>query len=208
MATLTDGDILQFVMHYNYQGQRLLNTWHYKVQQFEVTEVPYEDYCAEIFADLIGAGEFVERLVAELADSCTLVKMTLQKVYPTRLRAIVSTIDEPGTAAGTGSTVNQAAVITKYAEISARYAVGSWHQGGLPASAYTSSGLVSGEVLDDLVEALDMLLNIDPPAGYPGTDLVSILWNSLLPGRITPISGITPQTTARVMRRRTVGLGI
>jgi hypothetical protein len=100
-----------------------------------------------------------------------------------------------------------AAVITKRTAFAGRWAVGSFHLGGLPQNAYvngtleptfkTSVGLVAAQLLEDITIAIvggvyEPVI-VHPVAAHDGSTVL----------RETDV-----QDTLRVMRRRTVGLGI
>lgn len=205
---LTDGDILLYTLRALYQGQTILNTWHLKVTQFTPHPVDYEDAANSIMDELDGVGVLTDQLEALVVNTYQFIDHRIQRVYPTRNRAIVKTLGTFGTVATAGSTVNQAAVITKYGNVAGRFAVGSWHQAGLPLASYTSTGTITTETRAALTEAVQELTAIGDLEIDAETSINPILWSSKVPARVTPITEIVAQATARVMRRRTVGLGI
>lgn len=166
------------------------------------------NYCTEVLQNMIGDGDFVDAIAACTVENYQMDYMTLQKIDPTRLRAVRQDINAPGTLANPGATVNQAAVVTKHGEEAARWSIGSWHQAGLPASAYGPTGTIDPAILGALEDALEILDTAGAAAEVPGTNLQSVLFNPANPTRVTAVVGMFPQSTARVMRRRTVGLGI
>jgi len=205
---LTDGDILLYTLVCEYQGQRILNTWHLKVTQFTPDNIDYEDAATAILTELSGLGDLIDQLEAITVNAYNYVEHRIQRVWPTRNRTVVQLLGTSGTLLGTGSTVNQAAVVTKYGNVATRYGIGSWHQCGLPASYYTTTGRIDPSAVTALTAAVAMLTAIGDIEGFAGTEASPVLWSHLVPARVTPIQQVVGQSTARVMRRRTVGVGI
>lgn len=206
---LTDGDILLYTLRYTYQAQTMLNTWLYRVSQFTPELIDYEDACDAWLIELESPGDFIEQLTPLLFSTCRMVDHRLQRIHPSRNRAYVRTLGINGTNGATvGATVNQAAVVTKYGNVAGRFAVGSWHQGGLPQNVLDDTGKVTTAYQTDIGTAVGKLLVLGGNTAFPATSATPILWNKAVPTRVTPITQVVPQATARVMRRRTVGLGI
>jgi len=205
---LTDGDILQYTLNCRYQGQVILNTWNFRVTQFVPDLVDYEDFCMEVLTDLRAPGTLIDDLEALTVPEYSFVDHRLQRVYPSRNRAVIDTLTTIGTLGETGCTVNQAAVVTKQGNVAGRFAIGSWHQTGLAQNAFEATGNIALATRTALAAALSPLASVINPDGFAGTTLSPILWGRAVPLRQTPIAQLTAQISARVMRRRTVGLGI
>ena len=207
-SPITDGDILQFSTRATYQGQRIINTWLFQVDQFEVDDLDYEDFCNAALLDMKITDGFLDRVRNVSNLGMTYEEIRLQKIYPIRERAVVNAEALVGLVTGAGAPANVAAVITKQGDGSGRWAQGSWHQSAVPATFLLATGLLNPDYLEDLRDALLELLNIGSPTGFDGSTLQSVLWNKTVPARATPITALVQQNTSRVMRRRTVGLGI
>lgn len=205
---LIDGDILQYTLRCTYQQQVCLNTWNLKVSQFEAELIDYEDACNAILLELAGLGDLIDQLEALTVTGYSFIDHRIQRVYPVRNRQVINQLSTTGSVATTGSQVNQAAVITKYGNVAGRFAIGSWHQAGLPTAAFNSVGRVEEATQTALKAAVDMLTAVGDIEGFVGTSATPVLWSPLVPARVTPIVETVPQFTSRVMRRRTVGLGI
>ena len=205
---LVDGDILLYTLRCLYQQQTVLNTWHFKVTQFTPEPIDYEDAANAILQELEQPGDFIDQLEAITVTGYSFIDHRIQRVYPTRNRQVIQTLSTTGSVATTGSQVNQAAVITKYGNVAGRFAIGSWHQAGLPTAAFSSFGRVEEVTQSALKAAVDMLTVVGDIEGFAGTVANPVLWSPTVPTRVTPIVETVPQFTSRVMRRRTVGLGI
>ena len=209
MATeLIDGDIIQYTLRARYMGQTILNTWMFRVTQFEPAGVDYEDSLEAVMMGFNEPAGLIEDLQALTVNTYSFIEHRMQRVYPTRNRAVTIGISEAGGLSPPGVQVNTAAVVTKLGNTAGRFAVGSWHQTGFPATDFLQTGLVETTIKEALVLALEPLANVILVPGFTGTSLQPILWSYKVPARVTPIQDIVGQDTVRVMRRRTVGLGI
>ena len=208
MPNLPNNAVLLYTIRYSQAGQTFLNTAHFKYTD-NITGV--DDYATYANA-ILDRFELAANIIADLADlmhpSITIVDHRIQQVHPVRLAPIIHTLGVPGLATGTALPTNTAAVVTKRSEFATRWGIGSWHQPGLPSSALTSAGVMATTWLDDLELALAGPLTVAFVPTAMNGEVNGVLWNITTPLRFTDVNSIQAQSTPRVMRRRTVGLGI
>jgi hypothetical protein len=166
------------------------------------------DYRAEMTALLASinlAGQINARMIAAASSGWTLTRVSAQPIYPTRLKAVFLDIGTVGAKSGTQAPSNVAATVTKTTDLATRYGVGSWHQGGLIASDVQGGSIAAGLRVE--LAALGSELSDVVDGTNPGT-FVPVIWNLITPVRRTDIQGYIVQDTSRVMRRRTLRLGV
>lgn len=172
----------------------------------------------KLFADSGTDGSVTKEMRDMMSDEVNMNLITVQIVYPVRYRLsqIVTTL--PGLIAEPCNAQNVQATFTKLGDLGNRHNVGAWHQGGLPESSYVAGLLSAGAsgALTNLANAFlaqqtyvvagssttfgPVILNKTP---IPDTDPVKYQ----ISGR-TGVSAVVPRDTIRVMRRRTLRVGI
>jgi hypothetical protein len=208
MPDLVQNDVLQYSIRYLQEGQTFLNTWTFRYNDDITGTDDYVAMCNQFMADLESPTAFLDVLRGQLHTSCTIYDHRMQLIYPSRLTAVVRSYDLPGTVTGAALPTNTAAVLTKRSINATRWGIGSWHQPGLPASALTSAGVMNAAYMTALDGNVSTSLfgNITP-TGANGS-LEAVIWGKAVPLRFSVITSVEPQPTPRVMRRRTVGVGI
>lgn len=208
MPDVAVGDVMQATIGYKAAGQQLLMVRHYVCANLPVTP----DYVAQLdlFVGELGIGGNVN-LVGALADclhaDAEITFIQVQQVGPIRRFYRRSAVSAFGTFAGDEYfPPNTSAVITLQPNNPGRGRSGSVHVGGLSTLAGTNEGLLSADlnvVLEALAETVLRGVGGVAPANY---------WKPVMyqPDEETTnaIVGFALQPTLRVMRRRTVGLGI
>lgn len=200
---LVDQSVILTTFQYSQNSQELLNTFHHNFT-LAGGRPDYHTAMDEWLSGLAVANGWVDDILACMHASCTLLAVYAQPIWPTRLTKIQRVINSPGTRGGTALPQNCDAVIDKLSDIGARYGRGSWHQPGLIASDVSN-----GNIQPAIITLLDDLrINFRTSFTLPGGgDLDPILWSPKVPGRKTGITMTRVQLEARVMRRRTVGVG-
>jgi len=207
---LDSGQIILFTAEGRCNGQKIMFTHHYFVEQ--VTGVIEMQEGLEEFIDLrmsdAGADIFQTDYLNCLPDNYALERFTAQCVYPVRSRKFIREIADAGNIANDALTPNLAAVIELWTELAGRSQVSCKHIGPLAQSVgwYVDGvlhndykvllGLLKDVLTDDVTIAarwsfLPCIFHRDPDA-EPYFDYI-------IAGQV--------QETVRTMRRRTVGLG-
>lgn len=205
---LAVGDVIALTYKSTYQSQQIRYVLHWRVTVPGTSTTPEADLDA-MAANFINAG------VNTLLDSLLNVHVAgfvfnsaeAQRVSPTRTISMESATDSPGTVVGTESPANTAVVITKRTLTAGRRGIGSLHLSGFDSTSQTNGILVapllalyqtvSTEVLNArTVTAVGM--SIEPGLFNPGMG----------PSFFSRLFDTNVQDTIRVMRRRTVRVGI
>jgi hypothetical protein len=190
-------------------SQVLLTILHYRVSVVAGTSDTIQEQVNFLNAiNATGANSLVNPYLAAVSNQYTMDEITAQFVAATRLRRSTQVVGTAGSLAGNVNAQNVAAVITKRTAFGGRKQLGSVHLGGLPDSSFVL-GMVSAAQLA-LMTTLATALNqtVTPVVG--AGSYVPVLWhrNDAVQPSSDRVTDHTPQTTLRVMRRRTVGLGI
>jgi len=205
------GDVYLVTAFGTWNGNRVMLTHHYKVLGFN-PGTSDNDIRASILSavrDGVGGGDVLETpYLACLPDSYTLNWWQVQKVYPERLAYDRASREVVGTNVEAANTMNLAGVITLRGEAANRASISNKHIGPIPD---TNAVIGAGELQAAYRALLTTLANalvstiIDIPLGFSAAPCT--FHSGPVPGSNELKVGAA-QLTARVMRRRTVGLGI
>ena len=214
MAGLNVGDIILTTVNMLMNGQKLANTFPYRVTQDSANVDPVAA-CISWSGDwTIGAVSPFTAIVACLPPEVSITTVTTQKIQPVRFAAGVSNYNQPGTNEFNSSTSNTGATITRKCQQAGRKFVGFVQLPGL-AQENVDNGLVTNAYLALMSTVASRMLNVFSSGsdgllrGEPG--IIHRKWNPTTEkweyDGFTKIWQTIPQRSARVMRRRTVGVG-
>lgn len=189
-------------------GQTTMSVMHYRVAAQAPAGVSVQAEMAQL-ADIFNddtVGELKGLYRAVCPNAYTMTQVSVQPVYPLRYRKTVRATNSAGIG-GDSTTANVQAAITLTTDFAGRNQIGGIHP-PCPTS------MASGGILDgDYVNALgDLGQSLITPVSNVGLEssYQLVIWHRGIqpPLSYTGVTGYIPQTEARVMRRRTVGLGI
>lgn len=206
MYPLLINDIIQYTLEYNVLNQVCLNVLNYRVLELVAPVNDGNDALFEMLAELEGPGGIVNAVPPAIASNVTLVRHSAQKVRPTRFVRVSQLLNLPGTFPGNCTAPNVAAVITKKPIQSKRGLLGSVHVPGLSQEAY-----LGGTITPALIGSLDTLalrIRTVQVLAVTGVTLEPVLLSAATAFAPKPVASVEIQSTLRVMRRRTVGVGI
>lgn len=213
------GDIFECKLFYDVNGQTNINVLHYTLGTYLNGSFTDEELQQEFLAVLNAAGNGAWRgEMSKLTGPSTKIRrLTVQKIYPQRIRAAEATNVTDGTAPFDATTANVGVTITKKGRLANRHNIGSIHLGGVPHTWY-EQGKITNDELPLYQDFIDNFLIEEWTFGANEAVMVpSILNKTRVPNSDPPryvVSGAVYvqswelQPTLRVMRRRTVGLGI
>lgn len=210
MATptpITGDAIWLYTIHMRMFNQVCLNT--FTLQRSDKSSTTDYVTTANDFLEWQGdtVGQSVDLWTKAMTAAVVVESLTMQPIYPTRYSQVPRTLTPiAGVLTGQTTPSNVAAVITKVSDVAKRWGRGSVHLPGQQASE-VGTGNWGTATLSRLAD-IKALLNAGfaQGGGQPGWSLV--LWTPRTPTRITPVTYCVVQPTVRVMRRRTVRLGI
>lgn len=168
-------------------------------------QADYDSIILELRAAGVGAGDWIETAYLQsLPSNYTLDYLRVQVIAPVRNAYAESLINSPGAVAHVNSVSNLAGVITKRTIFAGRKFVGSLH---LPISqSFHSGGEVSGAGLTAMAAIRGKVQAILSIPG--GGSFLPIIYHRVGAPNYTDISSAETQETVRVMRRRTLRIGI
>lgn len=214
---LPAGTILEVKIEYQANLQQCMNVLHYvlRVNSNDVTPNIISQNALDVFA-AIGANSIIGAMRPLMSGEVAFTRVTTQFIHPTRFVVWDRAVVAGGDSAETCTAQNIALTIQKRAEVAGRHAQGSFHLGGIAddmvAFGFATAGAIANlTALATELQASRVVVGLTPslfPAilnkvPIPNTDPVKY-----------EISGATealqhlPHDTIRVMRRRTVGLGV
>lgn len=160
-----------------------------------------------LYAKLNTIGELVSKYNGCTSTQFLLKEMWIQKVFPIRLRKQVYVVNESGLFGDDQGTANIAGVITRTGGLGERNNISSLH---IPIGTGTQC-INNGVIQIDLKAAMIALVNkliVSVVTTTPAATYSPSIWGKDPSASPVPIVTGFPQDTVRVMRRRTVGLGI
>lgn len=187
-------------------GQVCLTTHH--LQLYEITGAPTEQDIADaINADFDAAASVNATMVSCTPPQYKMEEMWVQKIDPVRMRKRVYAVNRTGTFASVGASANTAGVISREGTLTGRSHQGRIHVPiGTDEQASVAGRLVAGLITKLNLHADQIKGNINLAGGIG--KVYFVLNNGVGAGAVTLIVNAVAQTTTRVMRRRTVGVGI
>lgn len=210
-SPIISGDIIQVVFRTIVQEQTCLNVLHFKITQ-PVGQPSFTSDMELLFTcvDPATAGSVGQTFRSAIATNATIQDITLQRVSPTRDFYMRFPIGLAGiSTVGECTATNVSGVITKQSEKPGRGRSGSFHIPGIGQNGY-SAGRLTNAYRAEILPLQDALKEdlIDPVTsdhlGVPGMFHPS----APLGQQFQQVVATSIQSTLRVMRRRTVGVGI
>lgn len=203
------GDIVQVVIESRVEGQTMLNVLYFKANEAEVGSTYFESLeklIESVVSDLNTA--IVARMTPLMGPNAQVTNVQAQRVYPTRDVYRRQPLGEPGTHVDDCDATNVAAVIVKQSSVAGRGRSGTFHLGGLGSTSYALGEMTNDAV--GLLTALGDSLDDKQPGVGDTEQWIPGMFNASLgaPNNFTTIAATAPRKTLRVMRRRTVGVGI
>lgn len=215
MAGLLVNDVIQITLKYTLFDQICMNTFHYKV----TTANPTAPSVAQDLIDIAGevdtnANSIYNKARVALPVNVANDFISVQRIHNARSVRYDKVPSNVVNARGNASTANLSAVITRGTDIGERGQVGSIHLPGVADADVAAGELVAGLLTATSALGSAMLSAIVVPAG--GVQLSPVLYHPDIKNSegiiirgwfINDLTRTIPQKTARVMRRRTLGVG-
>lgn len=203
--------VIEVTYQSRFANQQYMNVLHYAVAAASASPTVTVEL-NRILDALDTPGEFgiLGELLAVLPPNCMLTNITVQGVTPGRTIRQSRVINEAGVWPTAALTGNLGATITKQTDLGGRRFVGSIHVPCLPPDAH-ALGELNELYIAPLLTLKDAMLVpiVDPVDGGQYDPVILHRPSALSPTPApTPITAGVVQPQARVMRRRTVGVGI
>lgn len=205
------GAILEVANLGEENGQRIMNVWHYK---FDGATTPTADGDAlvNVLSGILqggGADGLLDLLKAQTNEIVTWQSVRYQWITPIRYSPTVVTADNgPGEVADPPLPQNVSGVATLHSMFAGPGGSGRKHFGGL-STTDEGGGEMMNQFLVNTSPILELMMEVvDTGAVQVGSSLVPVIFNRVTPANSIQWTGYTIQDTSRVMRRRTVRVGI
>jgi len=208
MAAAAAGQVYLVTLKGTLCGQTILNTFHYVIENMPAGGVSVDGVYTALETHFEAPGSLIDLFVDCCPTNYQLVEMWIQCVGPTqRYVKFVSLQGIAGQFPAVADQANVAAVITRTTEKSGRSQVSSLH---IPIGG-NSDWMTDGVLNVDPINTMQLLCDDIPTqiGTAPALTLDPVIYHGPVPAPVPDdIIKAVPRTTARVMRRRTVGLGI
>lgn len=206
MALIAVGDRVLVTIAGSLCGQRTLTTFLYRISAVGAN-LEYADAMAALRSSLQGSGQLVPKYKACCPTNWFSNSLWTQIIRPLRYRKLVEVLSGAGTSGSLALTGNVQGSITRAGEVAGRKYVGGVRVPcGTDEIAIDEGFLTSGQklALQGLADAMQLnvitsgsVATYIPQVGVPKP-----------PDQSADLYTAFPQDQARVIRRRTVGLGI
>jgi hypothetical protein len=205
---VANNDVVEVTSFQEYQGSVTLNVIHYRAV---VSGAPIADGEGEmntLLDKMVDAlGGFEKYLADMVVADVVFGKMRAQIVTPSRKPYVDRFTGTNGAEAGAGCPSNVAGVVTKRGSVASRGRMGSIHVTGFPLSRLIDASWDNDAIAE--MEDLGDFLNTAQSGDDPSLSWVPVVGkNQLTGGEWNDLIACTAQRTVRVMRRRTLHVGI
>jgi len=209
---VSSNSVLEVTVRSRYQGSVILSVLHYRWQTATPTTINGDlvvDAAREIFE--VGITSVLSFYKLAVNAGFAIQAVRYQWIYPTRYSyEDFSDHADTGTLAGDPLPSNLAAVIIKKSPYAGPHGVGSVHMSGLTTLSLIEDGSLLSvgykSALNSLAGALDNV--IDTGVALAGSTLVPVIYNKVNPEGSPQWNEHAIPDEPRVMRRRTLGVGI
>jgi len=189
-------------------GQRTLNLLHYKAKNI-VGPIDFTSLVADLQAGIMGLGGLVEAYSNCISMDWRLEGVRWQVITPNRFAFHWFPLaDNPGGIEVASLPPNDGGVIIKRNDLTGRRNRGIVHMPGMPGT-WVVDGLLTSAAINAYQQFGDEMIVplVVPQSPDPSGSLEPVIFNKGNPTFSPVFTSATPQSTARVNRRRTVGVG-
>lgn len=198
------GDIWFVGFRGKWHNQKTLSTFTYRTDNVNPPATE-SAFAVELVTAITAAGKLKDKFLACCPPQYTLDEIWVQKVSPSRYFKHIAGLFAAGTHGSTSNMTVVAAVITRRGALGQRNNIGSLHVPAPNKDANIADGHFGGAYIATLnALGAEMLVNYNL-ATLGG--IHPILWHGGTAGNFDILVQCTAQSPARVMRRRTVGVG-
>lgn len=211
-------NVLQLTLRGTLFGQTMMNTFHWQQRSAGGTFTDAAAFLSDFNDDLSIADTFYDQWRTCVPALMVNIFADLQWIYPDRFVKRTFVLFPVGGAAHVPTTANLASVITLRGDIASKRSIGDKHLPGLGGNAIALGQVTAGQIAQmeefgaRAIQPVTVGGHVMEPIifGRPRpeyTDRHGVV-HPALPASYIRVTQWISQTTARVMRRRTVGVGI
>jgi len=209
MAHAAVGDIVAYSFRGQMLGQKMLTTFHFRLDSLAATFPTDVTALTDLDAYLAGAYGLVTNFLSVVPTNYFLDKRWVQRVAPVRQRRLEFGLSTPGTGLGDAESANVSCSIERYTEQSARWAQGRINP---PIAPIPTTVLVGGYLSNNQKIRMDNL--VPKLYGTVTIPVTAVVWSHVLYHRIPKggasyhvLTGGVRKETVRVARARNIGVG-
>jgi len=207
MANVTNGDMALVTFRGLLCGQTIMNIFGYRIQSLTGTPT-ITAWATALKTALMAGGGLKSRFLACCPTQYLLRQLWVQIIAPTRYSADLFEVDEPGLFPDSqAETANVSSCLVRRGDYANRSNVSTLH---IPCGTNVEM-IDDGFITQNLKDAMGLLaVQVIAPVTTAGTvsTVVPVIPTGGVPAAAVNITKSFPMDTVRVMRRRTVGLGI
>lgn len=198
------GSIISYTIRGVLNNQEVMSVFHYKMIGAAAPDITL--LMDGVNAVLGAAGSLYARWIDYVNNALVSVKTRIQVIYPVRYAYFEYTQAlTVGQGAGLAAPQNVSAAITRRGVDAGRGNIGTIHMPGVNANDIGSGNIVGGAIAK--LTLIGSESNVTRASGVAGVDILPILYKRSAPGASVPPVSFIVQSSSRVERRRTVGLG-
>jgi hypothetical protein len=211
MANIANDDLFEVIWSYQYQGQTIMFTMHYRIASLVGSPPTLAAAAVAIQNELDALGGISQQLAGCYNDEATGGFITIQKIYPARFLKNGSASTFPDGTEGTYTVAmppNVSLALTLRSDFAGPHFKGTRHLGCVP-NDFIDNGLVTAMGLTAMADLGNQLVaSLACTSGGATFSCLPVILNRASPGVSPLITSYIRGSTSRTMRRRGVGLGI
>ena len=209
--------IVELKYQYRVNDQVCMNVTHWNPQG-DSTGFAVQDMVAGFLSLALGNGNgtFIGEAGKLQSVNAQYFRVSAQMIFPVRWAVQATDVNFQGTIDQVVPAQNLAITLTKRGDLGDRHNLGSLHVGGIPINRFQEGKVIAAALTD--AAGLVTWLTTDRGDGVSPVDYVPVILNKTpIPNTdpvryqisgSSPITSVSVQDTARVMRRRTLRVGI
>jgi len=205
MPDIAVGNIVQVRIEYECLGQKDLSVLHWRVKQANAGVELFSFLKNNVTTELVEPGGLCELLTVTMSNQCKVSAAVAQVIKPIRYRHVARACNWVGQEAFVIGTNNLACAVTQSGILAGRGKSGRTSVPGR-AQKWQVDGKWEAAVTTQLQTVFDQWRTVDWTPATSGVTMEPIIYNPST-GAINLVTACLPQSTIRVMRRRTLGVG-
>jgi len=209
MNVVEAANIIEVTLLGRCADQAVQNKFHYAVTEVDGPPEPSSDVFDTLHANLTAGGGLIKLIQLMAPEDYEIINTRYQVISPVRQVGYPKVTNMGGLNTFNTQTANVAFCITKRGDLAGRKNISTSHIIGTTDPALMEDGLLT-PAAKTLAQTIADFINNEVSFTVVDTayDLGSVIFHPTDPLNPTPITSCVVQDTVRVMRRRTVGLGI
>lgn len=202
------GQVYLLTLRGEISNQITLNTFMYQCTNVG-SAATTQEIVADIITDIKSAAKLVPKFLNVMPTDYQLFQEWVQVISPLRLAKQTFSDGNFGASGLTANTANVAATIERRGDVADRKNVGSLHLVAPDPASIATNGTITLAAYLTAINTLAAQMLVPIVGAVTGANLVPVLFNPRAPGNPPRrITATIAQNEIRVMRRRTVRVGI